>query len=545
MAQFGFAVFSRAFRLAYRRAYRHFLADLATPARAQARLLAALVQGLSGTEYGRQHGLARNDGYARFAQKLPIVDYDEVSPWIRRQQRSRRPILCPGGAAFYERTSGSSGASKEIPYTRGLQASFVRMFLLWAYDCIEYGPRLRSGSTFLSVSPNLSPRRPTDGEGLDSVQDDTDYLPPLLRWLFGRYLVLPRGLRQITDPIMFKRILAAYLLNEPELEVISVWNPTYFSSLLEFIEGNRSLAAKDLLAGEIATGRQVFRFPKATAAHRRRCAESLEAGSLDFRAIWPQLRLLSCWTDGNAALVLEPLRRRLPHAVVQSKGLVATEAPMTIPLWQASGPVPLLAEVFFEFVGEDGKVCRLHEVEVGGRYDLIISQRGGLARYRIGDQVEVVGRFYATPTLRFVGRSRQISDLVGEKLNENFVRDSLNGLAHLTRGRWMLVPAVAEGVARYICLFDGPHPIGDLADAIDDTLQHAHHYRLARQLGQLAAIAVERHERLDEAYLAWSSARGRKWGNVKPCALISDVERAGSFLQYVRAAPGRTNGSSA
>ena len=538
-----FDLFSGAFRMVCANAYARFVADLTAPRQAQDRLLAELVHGIGGTEYGRHHRLARHDGYEAFARKLPIVDYDEIRPWIQRQRHSRHSVICPGGAAFYERTSGSSGASKDIPYTQGLQGSFVRMFLLWAYDCLSHGPQLRSASTFISVSPNVSPQPPSDTGIRVGLQDDTDYLPALLRWLFGRFLVLPRGLRQITDAVTFKRILAAHLLGAPALEVVSVWNPSYFSSLLEFIESNRELVAADLRAGKIEAGSQVFELSKAGIGSRRR-ARLLEGAALDFVELWPQLKLLTCWTDGNAALVLEPLRRRLPHAVVQGKGLVATEAPMTIPLWLAQAPVPLLTEVFFEFVGDDGGVYRLHELEAGGRYDLVISQRGGLARYRIGDRVEVAGRFRATPTLRFVGRSRQVSDLVGEKLNENFVRDALGRHALLAQARWMLLPSVTQDRARYVCLFEGPQPTAGLAGTIDEMLQHAHHYRLARHLGQLQPVALERHERLDDAYLAWSSAQGRKWGNVKPCVLIPDVEHARSFLQYLQATAWRSDGSS-
>jgi len=528
MARLSFEVFSRTFRFAYRRAQLGFLADLASPERAQQRLLLRLVQDLSTTDYGRHYRLPSNADYRRFTERVPIVDYDALMPWIKAQQVAGGPVLCPGGAVFHERTSGSSGASKDIPYTRALQASFVRMFLLWAHDTLENGPRLRSGRTFLSVSPNLA-AAPT------SLQDDTDYLSPALRFLIGHYLVLPRGLRQVTHADSFKRILAACLLCERELEVVSVWSPTYFSSLIEFIEANRGKLAKDLRAGEIETDGRVFRLA-ASAAQRRRSATILESGSLELQVIWPHLRILSCWTDGNAALVLEPLLRRLPHAVLQSKGLIATEAPMTIPLWHAPGPVPLLSEVFFELAGADGSIRQLHDAHVGERYDLIISQRGGLARYRIGDQVEVGQAYYRTPTLRFVGRSHQTSDLVGEKLNENFVRDTLNSVPRLSQERWMLVPAVADGRARYVCLVEGPQPAADLADTIDETLQRAHHYRLARRLGQLAPVSVERHQRLDDSYLSWSTAQGRKWGNVKPCALIADPGRAVSFLQYLRSA---------
>jgi hypothetical protein len=513
-----FSAFASAFRLGYGPAYRRFLNDLRAPQQAQSRLLGELVFAMSRTRYGAEHGLRAKDGYAEFARKLPMVDYEAISPWIERQRRSPGRVMSPAPVAFYERTSGSCGASKLIPYTAGLQMSFVRMFLLWACDCLEHGPRLSSGRTFLSVSPLL----PDQG----TLPDDTEYLPAALRWLFGRYLVLPRGLRGITEPMLFKRILAAHLLSEPHLEVISVWNPSYFSSLLDFIEGNRDRIAADLRAGEIDAGSRRFRFRRV----------ELGAGALDFTAIWPRLRLLSCWTDGNAALVCEPLRRRLPHAALQGKGLIATEAPMTIPLWHSDAPVPLLGELFFEFVSDDGDVRLLHELEVGRQYELVVSQRGGLARYRIGDRIEVAGRFHATPTLRFVGRARQVSDLVGEKLNENFVRDALNRLGGMAGSRWMLLPTIREGRARYLCLFDGSPAEQGLGAMIDEALQQAHHYRLARQLGQLEPVAVQRKARLDDAYLAWNAAEGRKWGNVKPSALLTDVARAQSFERYLQRA---------
>ena len=117
--------------------------------------------------------------------------------------------------------------------------------------------------------------------------------------------------------------------------------------------------------------------------------------------------------------------------MVQGKGLLATEAPMTIPLIKAQGCVPVLNEVFFEFEHQ-GNIYHLHELELGKVYSIIISQKGGLYRYRIGDRVRVTHYYLKTPCLEFLGRTETTSDLVGEKLHEDFVQDTLNQL-HL---RW-------------------------------------------------------------------------------------------------------------
>ncbi len=50
--------------------------------------------------------------------------------------------------------------------------------------------------------------------------------------------------------------------------------------------------------------------------------------------------------------------------------------------------------VFFEFmpVGEDKRPLLMGEVEIGGKYELIVTNRSGLYRYRLGDVVRVVGK---------------------------------------------------------------------------------------------------------------------------------------------------------
>ena len=538
----GIGPFSNLFRRAYARPYRRFRTSLSFPQQTQEQLLAELLSGMRETEYGKHYGMAQADRYEEFAAKLPIVTYEDISPWIQRQRTSTRRIICPEPIAFYERTSGSSGRSKLVPYTQGLRNSFVRMFLLWVYDILSNGPSLHSGSTFLSVSPKLRPQAPYEDDLDAGLNDDTEYLPRALRWLVGRYLVAPLDLRAISDAVIFRRVLAAYLLDEPGLEVVSVWNPSYLTSLLDFIDGHRDLIAEDLRSGKINAGGRLFRLSSGTAARRREIVDWLRAGGRDFGGVWPEMKLLSCWTDGNAALMLDTLRLRLPRVTVQGKGLIATEGPMTIPLWESSAPVPLLSEIFFEFIDATGRVVRLHELELGARYDIVMSQRGGMMRYRIGDRVEVAGLVGATPALRFVGRSQNVSDLVGEKLNETFVRDALREIGALASGRWMLLPTSTSAAPHYVCLYDGPRPSIDLDLVIDQHLQESHQYHLARQLGQLGPVEVRHCARLDETFLAWNASEGRKLGNVKPCILLSGAQRAASFLQHLSAVRNRESG---
>src|SRR5690606_26082493 len=136
-----------------------------------------------------------------------------------------------------------------------------------------------------------------------------------------------------------------------------------------------------------------------------------------------------------------------------------------------------------------GEIRRAHELEVGRQYEVIVTNGGGLWRYRLGDVVECTGHLAATPTLRFLGRVGVVSDLRGEKLAEPFVAEALRSL---WEGR---LPEVAtlrayerHGQAGYELLVSGDRggAPDELALRLDRVLQANPHYALARRLGQLA-----------------------------------------------------------
>src|SRR6266702_3066987 len=61
------------------------------------------------TAYLREYGSTIDD--------LPIVTYDDLAPWIERIVAGESDVLFAGRPVAYERTSGSSGAAKLIPYS--------------------------------------------------------------------------------------------------------------------------------------------------------------------------------------------------------------------------------------------------------------------------------------------------------------------------------------------------------------------------------------------------------------------------------------------
>lgn len=472
-----------------------FRRALSQPAEAQARLRSALWTQGAQTAYGRAVGLSRGED-------PPIVDYEALRPWIERQRDEGGAVCVPEAPLFWEKTSGSRGPAKYIPYTRELKRSFSRMFALWAEDLIQRGPKFQTGKLYLSISPDFGAAERTELGAQVGLEDDRDYLEGPLRLALSPFFVAPPGLSRLRDPEVFRRRLALGLLAEPRLEIVSIWNPSFLLVLLDLISAEREALLREL-----------------SRRRARALEEAFRPARPDFARVWPQLKLVSAWGHGHAAPLFSRLAEALPQALHQPKGLLATEAPITLPLVGAAGGVPLVDEVLLELLRPDGSLAPLAELEQGEDGELIVSQKGGLLRYRLGDRVRVGPRFVATPTLDFLGRAGMISDLVGEKLEERFVADALEEAEVSGAAVRALIP-VRSPRDHYVLLLDALEGSPQTAEArLEAALSRGHHYQRARQLGQLGPVALKVHPRAAELLAGAALRRGMKLGDLKPSLL--------------------------
>jgi hypothetical protein len=507
----------------------NFKTALQNPRQSQQLVLRKIIADLAATEYGRSLRINAGDDYLTFAAKAPIVTYDDFSQWIERQKKTEQPVIVSDPVLFYEKSSGSSAAAKFIPYTKALKNSFHHMFLIWLGDLLGNGPRFKTGKTFISVSPAFHKAQATERGIRVGLEDDTDYLNPWVRILCKPFFVLPPAIKQLQEPQNFKRVSAVLLFAEQNLEVISIWNPSFLEVILDFIQASRDLLTDDLRRGSVTLENLDFKFKRPS---EERLSLLKEKGFV-WQDIWPELKLISCWTSANARLSAERIATEFPGVFLQGKGLLATEAPVTLPLIEAQGFAPLLSEVFFEFINEQGDTRLLHELEIDCEYEIVLTQQGGLYRYRIGDRVRVTHIYEATPCFEFIGRSDAVCDLVGEKLNEQFVRDCLSRLSWQSNFRTLL--PVMRDRPHYLLLCDsltfasasGSLPdVSSLEAEVENLLCEAFHYRNARLLGQLGAARVCLIRNARDLYHEYFMSKGMKLGDIKPGVLMAGIEDA-------------------
>ena len=467
-----------------------------SPRAAQTKVLERLASAIAQTDYGQHYGVV---DAASFRNKLPVVDYEALEPWLERQREKESQAIVPGRVILYEKTSGSSGPAKYIPYNRAIRWSFTRMFLLWASNVANSIDRFGEGKLYFSVSPSFGEREVTHQGRQVGLEDDRDYLSGPVRWLVNAFLVESPGREETSTPEAFKAAVVKRLLATKDLESISVWNPSFLTMLLDWaVEARETLSRENLLWDAEPARREAF------------CEDPPR-----WTEVWPKLKFISTWSDANARPLADGLRQEFPGVYVQGKGLLATEAPMTIPWFKVVGGVPLVDDVYFEFENDSGELFELHELALDHCYEVIISQAAGLCRYRMRDIVRVVGFFGETPTLEFLGRGNRVSDLVGEKLNETFVGKVLDSVLTGKSRYRMLVPTQIDR-RRYILLVDqiDSSPL-EVGAAVEAELAKAYHYNHARILGQLDAVEVVVDESAAEKMGAFYQRNGLKLGDIK------------------------------
>jgi hypothetical protein len=434
-----------------------------------------------------------------FQRRVPLAGYDEMEPWIDRIRRGETTALTRSPVTRLVPSSGSTAARKLIPYNRPLRAEFNRAIGAWIADLYRGRPALQDGPAYWSITPpaDLPHEESAVPIGFDA---DSAYLGGLLQHVVDKTLAVPASVGRIADYEPFLRATLVHLLRARELRVISVWHPSFLTLLM------RSLAQhwETLIDPTDPSERTDLRGTRPE----------------DLRAIWPHLGLISCWGDAQASGALAELASRFPGVEIQPKGLFATEAFVTLPF---SGFRPLaVTSHFFEFLDDAGRPHLAEDLRDGGEYSVVVTTGGGLYRYRLFDRVRVEGLFGRTPSLAFLGKEDQVSDLCGEKLNESHVARVLDeALVGLDAAFALLAPDEREeGLGYTLYLQSRFPPPPELAEKLEAGLSANPGYRHAVALGQLAPLRLflvsgDAHH----AYLERCRRAGASLGQIKPRAL--------------------------
>jgi hypothetical protein len=524
------------------------------PDRAQHHALRRILQANRATEFGVHHGFGDIRSPGDYRRRVPIQNYETLSPSIERQRATGAPVLTAEAPLFYAQTSGSTGAPKYIPIPPSALAMHRAEQRLFTYLQYRACPAAFSGKA-LGIMGAAVEGRLESGHDVGSVSGHLyESLPASVR---SRFVLAPH-ISTIADYDLKYLVILRLALASPDITYMGSPNPSTFLRLLDILNEQRDRLARSVETGTLPETDALDGDLRALIASRLcpdpvRASELRGAAPLTFASLWPRIALVTTWTGGSCGIALDKLRQTLPiGARVMELGYQATECRGTIALEaETPGGLPPLHHHFFEFVDQDAwdrsehAFVGIDQLAEGRRYYIAVTTAAGLYRYFMNDLVEVAGYYRASPLLRFVQKGRGVTNLTGEKLYEGQVIQAVQEAARQYGFAAPFFILIADEERTSYRLFvehdtaggrpDADLAGADLAAAVDRRLGSLNiEYSSKRASGRLAPLTLAWLRRgAGEAYKATCVKAGQREGQFKPVVLQYGSKLAFSLEPYV------------
>jgi len=519
-----------------------FSEAVTTPIETQTTFLKRLLNSNKDTEFGQQYNFANIKSVDDFQKIVPIQNYDSLEPYIENNFQYSMPTLSHMQTLLFEKTSGSSGAAKIIPYNKFSLDGFRHAIYPWLYNLMHEIPSIMDGTAYWSISPAGRKAEVSPCGIAIGVTNDAVYFGDKTANFIENTLSVPSWVSLIESIEVWRYISLRFLLCDSDLRLISVWSPTFLLQLVEPLlrdEYSQNLIS-DIANGDIPFDElkpfekeHIFEPNPHRAAIIKQALSfpSDQEQTVNTELLWPKLKLISCWADASSQAYSKQLQKLFPQVLIQPKGLLATEGAITLPLLSINNTVLTVNSGFYEFISEDGNIYLCDQLVVGQTYAVLLTNSSGLYRYEVGDLVMVTAWHENTPCLSFVGRNGSTTDLCGEKITESFIIPYLNKIAGFT----LLVPYQHDKNPHYRLYVDAnsinEKKSEDIAHQLEIDLSNNPQYAYARKLQQLKMVEIHRCKTPLLSYEKKSLEKGMRLGDIKPKYLCNDQSWHHSFMQ--------------
>lgn len=408
------------------------------PMAVQTKLLMELLQENKDTEYGKKYGFADITSIEEFQERVPLTTYADYEDYIFRMTHDgERNLICDSDPVWYNKTSGTVGVPKRIPYTQRTKDWFHRYNFVYQSGMLQrklgesyFGGRvlnlIRCGGSIVRL-PDGVPFGPISEAGMRVYLERWNHIFPT-----------PKESVFAGKGIDVRYLNARYSLSDRELNNIVCTFTGFLLDFCRYIEKNWEMLVADIENGTI---NEQVELPAETREALSAQLEPMPERAAELRAIfeqgfdtpfmpkvWPFLRYVAGGASAGFARYTNEVRDRyLGHDIdFYYRGISASEGVFTVPVGIAEHASSLIPDsLFYEFIPEDepdAKPVTMDKLEVGKRYELVISNHSGFYRYRMKDVLLVVGYHNATPMVEFQYRIDKTVSLMGEKTTELALR---------------------------------------------------------------------------------------------------------------------------
>ncbi|MCB0637775.1 MAG: GH3 auxin-responsive promoter family protein [Lewinella sp.] len=362
------------------------------PEQLQVDTLANLLVTMEGTAFGQDHHLAGVRHGAGFAERVPVRNYDELQPYLRRMLRGEDNVLSPDRVRWLAQTAGTtSGQSKYVPVTRdNIQECHVKgSWMTLAMLHMQREDLKIFARKNLLIGGGVYDPHPDNGFPVADISAILVHSIPLVVRPFYipdvKTATLPNYERKV-------RIIAEMAAREDSITMLGgvpTWNLALYRHILEI------------------------------------------TGASNLLEVWPNLQ---AYIHGGVSFgpYRETFRRLIPKPdFLYQEVYNASEGYFALQDGEERDDMLLLLTngIYYEFIpfeqfrSGDRTAIPLSEVEEDVPYALVITTNAGLYRYLVGDLITFTTR--SPYRIKIVGRTQEFINAFGEDLLSENVENAL------------------------------------------------------------------------------------------------------------------------
>jgi len=513
-------------------------------------------------EYGKKYDFANIHSIEEYQKKVPIIKYADIDSYVDRiYENNETNVLFSQKVLGFSKTSGSSGKAKYVPLSNNQVNTYVKstvprmMYLADQYCLKEKGKHLGSGYglSFFAESPAewVSPHGLPAGTIVDIPSRKIGFLFPL-------YINLPLG-HQVTwiDGTIEYIVLRLGLENKDILFIFTV-----FSSLIiayfDYLRNHWQMLCDDIEKGTVNDEVFISDSLKAEIKQKmkpnpKRAAElraEFEKGFDEtiIKRIWPKLEFINCiGTSPTYEPFTKEVRKYTKDIFIDFSIYGASEGLMAA-AYESENPGQILLpdNGFYEFIeqtedcDDDIKTKTIDQLEVGKEYEIVITTKAGLYRYRFGDVIKVLGFKNTCPIINFAYRKGQLITVVNDKTSLEQMVYALELFEKATNTKidhWAVTVSKMGNGGHYIVLLESNNGIDykQYEKEMEEALCIANtNYSTCKEAGIIEHVEIRNQKpgTYDE-WVDYKVSQGATRGQVKPVTALDNDEKKEFFLSRV------------
>ena len=151
------------------------------------------------TVYGRRFHFEKLQDVAGFQGSLPLTVYEDYMEAISRLKESGENELFSEPTLLLEITSGSTTASKLIPYNQSLKREFQKGIKPWLYNLYTSYDGIKWGKSYWAITPATTQMQYTKSGIPIGFEEDSAYFGRLEKRLIDSVLAVPAHVARLSD----------------------------------------------------------------------------------------------------------------------------------------------------------------------------------------------------------------------------------------------------------------------------------------------------------------------------------------------------------